>query len=148
MGIKQIMNKIIKIFKIVKNEFNKQKGIRKNNEIFIDIFLSFLSQEIPSIIQILTFIGFTNFLIKNIYFNIIFAIFIIFLLDLYLSEKLFIFLKKQVTDPFSKINIFSRVNIKKIDTNLLTKKIIIYFRIIEIIFVLIIFMINFILIKK
>ncbi len=71
---------------------------------YLELFRIFIIEEIPSIIQIITFFAFLNFLTKSLVFNLIFCILIIILLYLYLLGRMHRFLAGQIENSTSEFN--------------------------------------------
>jgi len=74
------------------------------SNIYLNLFFSFLREEIPSIMQIITFLGFLSILLNNMILRLIISALLPYLLWQYLSSKMFLFLKLQIVDPNSEIN--------------------------------------------
>jgi len=71
------------------------KKENNNKNYYLKMYFGFLRQEIPNIIQIITFLGFLIIISKNNLFQFIITLIVGNLLALYLIEKMSTYIKKQ-----------------------------------------------------
>lgn len=80
---------------------------QKTKNIPMGLYFSFLREEIPDIIQITTLLGFLGVLLRDVFLSKIIPPLITILLWQYLIEKAHKFLKNQITNPYSKVNLLA-----------------------------------------
>ena len=74
---------------------NKLSKLKRSDNRYVKVYLSFLKIEIPSIIQISTLATVLSILTNNFFLRILIGVLVTLLLQLYLNEKLFVFLNNE-----------------------------------------------------